>query len=95
MEDLVLIDVELITCITGLPSWGENLTQYLNDKTKDKTYGTERGSCRIIIKCISDVETRLDTKLMVQKFLRKCRKEEVPVGVVVAASQCTWGTMLI
>jgi hypothetical protein len=59
-----------------------------------KTYGTERGSREIIIKRISDATTRLATKLMACKFLRKCRKEEVPVGVVTAAAQCTEGTML-
>jgi hypothetical protein len=102
VEEPVSIDVELISYITGLPSRGENPAQYLDDKTKEKalaeemknTYGTERGSCGIIIKRISDATTRLATKLMACKFLRKCRKEEVPVGVVAAATQCTEGTML-
>jgi hypothetical protein len=52
MEEPVSIDVELIAFITGLPSMGESLTQYLDDKTKEKalteemkkTYRTERGS---------------------------------------------------
>jgi hypothetical protein len=34
------------------------------------------------------------TKLMACKMLRKCHKEEVPAGVVAAATQCTNGTML-
>jgi hypothetical protein len=42
-----------------------------------KKYGTERGSCRIIIKRISDVTTRMATKIMACKLLKKCRKEEV------------------
>jgi hypothetical protein len=52
MDMMVSIDVDLIAEITGLPTDGENPTQYLDDKTKEKalaeemkkTYGTERGS---------------------------------------------------
>jgi hypothetical protein len=72
VEDLVSIDIEIITYITGLPSQGETLTQFLDEKMKEKelvdemknTYGTERGSCRIIIKCIIDATTRMATKIM-------------------------------
>jgi hypothetical protein len=82
--------------------YGRESVQYLDDKTKEKslaeemkkTYGTERGSCGIIIKRISDATMRMATKLMACKMLRKCRKEEVPVGVVAAATQCANGTML-
>jgi hypothetical protein len=102
MEDPISIDVEIIAFIIGVPSRGENPMKYLDDKTKEKvlveemkkTYGTERGSCRIIIKCINDAAKRLATKLMACKLLRKCRKEEFPVGVIAAASQCMEGTML-
>jgi hypothetical protein len=102
LEQPVSIDVELIALITGLPSMGENPAQYLDDKTKEKslaeemkkTYGTERGSCGIIIKRINDATMRMATKLMACKMLRKCRKEEVPVGVVAAATQCANGTTL-
>jgi hypothetical protein len=95
VEEPILIDVERVVFISGLPSLGEILAQFLNDKTKEKvlveemkkTYGTERGSCRIIIKCISDVATRLATKLMACKFLRNCLKEEDPVGVIAAAAR--------
>jgi len=73
VEELVSIDVELIAYITGMPSRGETLVQFLDDKTKEKalaeemkkTYGKKRGSCGIIIKCISDATTRLATKHMV------------------------------
>jgi hypothetical protein len=52
---------------------GESPAQFLNDKEKEKelaeemkkTYGTERGPHIIIIKHISDITTRLATKLMV------------------------------
>jgi hypothetical protein len=62
----------------------------LDDKTKEKAlseemkkkYGTKRGSRGIIIKIISNVSTRMTMEFMACKFLLKCRKEEVPVGVV-------------
>jgi hypothetical protein len=38
--------------------------------------------------------TRLETKLMACKLLRKCRKEEAPTGVIAAATQCMKGTLL-
>jgi hypothetical protein len=80
----------------------ERVPQYLDDKTKEKslveemkkTYRMERGSRGIIIKRISDAATRMATKLMACKLLRKCRKEEVPAGVVAAATQCANGTMI-
>jgi hypothetical protein len=79
MEELIYIDMELIAFITSLSSMGESHMQYLDDKTKEKvltkemkkTYGTERGSCRIIIKRISGATTRMATKLMACKLLRK------------------------
>ena len=72
MEQTISIDVELITMITGLPSMGENLAPYLNEKIKEKalaeemkiTYAIERGSRGIIIKRISDTATCMATKLI-------------------------------
>ena len=49
-------------------------------------YGTERGTCIIIIKQISDNVTGIAMRIMDFKLLRKCRKEEVSTGVVVAAA---------
>jgi hypothetical protein len=48
----------------------------------------------IIIKWISDATTRMETKLMACKLLHKCRKEEVPAGVVATTTQCANDTML-
>jgi hypothetical protein len=78
----VSTDVDLIEKITGLPTDDEKLTEYLDDKIKEKslaeemdqTYGTKRGSKGIIINRISEPVTRLETKLMEFKLLRKCRK---------------------
>jgi hypothetical protein len=80
LDKLVSIDVELIVHITGLPSRGMDPAQFLEDKTKEKAlaeemknkYDTERGTCRIIIKWISDIATRMATKIMACKLLRKC-----------------------
>jgi hypothetical protein len=102
MEQLVSIDVELITYIIGFPSRGEDLVQFLEEKTKQKAlveeikkkYGTERGSCGINIKHISDVATRMATKIMACKFLRKFHNEEVSTEVVAVASHCVEGTTL-
>jgi hypothetical protein len=102
LEEPVSIDIELIAFIIGLPSNGEKPAQYLDDKTKEKalteemkkTCGMERGSCKIILKRISNIITRMATQLMACKLLHKCHKEEVPIGVVVAVTQCTHNTML-
>jgi hypothetical protein len=102
IEEPISINLELIAFITSMSSMGESPMQYLDEKTKEKalteemkkTYGTERGSGKIIIKRISDTTTRMDTKLMACKFLRKCRKEEVLAGVVTVAAQCANDTML-
>jgi len=72
MDAIVSIDVKLISFIAGLASNDEKSTRYMDDKTKEnalakemkKTYGTERGSCDIIIKWISHRSTRIETKLM-------------------------------
>jgi hypothetical protein len=62
MDRPVLIDVYLITNITGLPIDGVKPKQYLDDKIKEKAiseevkaqFGTERGSRGMIIKNIND-----------------------------------------
>jgi hypothetical protein len=59
-----------------------------------KSYGIERGLHEIIIKRISDIATRMATKLMACKLLQKCHKEEVLAGVLAVAAQCANNTML-
>jgi hypothetical protein len=94
MEHSFCIKVELISAMIRLSSMGENLTQYLDDKTKEKvldeemkrTYRTERGSCDIIIKRITDAPTWMETKLIACKMVRKCRKEEFPARVIVVTT---------
>jgi hypothetical protein len=52
-----------------------------------------RGHRGIIIKEINDNVTRFTSKLMACKLLRKCRREEVPVGVIIVSMQCMKGMM--
>jgi hypothetical protein len=102
VEEPVSIGIELITYITGLPPRGETPAQFVNDKTKEKAvaekmkkmYGTKRGSRRIIIKRISDATTRMTKQIRACKLLRKFHKEEFPVRVIAATSQCAEGTIL-
>jgi len=57
-------------------------------------FGIEIGNRGMIMKNINHPTTRFVTKLMAYKLLRKSRKEEAPARVVVAATQCTKGTVL-
>jgi len=41
LDTQVSIDVDLIAKITGLPTNGEPLVQYLDDKTKEKSLAEE------------------------------------------------------
>jgi hypothetical protein len=94
MDRLVPINVDLIATITGLPMDGEKPEQYLEDKTKEKAisdeikenYGTDRGNRGININDINDPATRFTTRLLGCNLMHKCRKEEVPTGVVVVVA---------
>jgi hypothetical protein len=58
-------------------------------------FGTSRGNKGIALKYINDNATRFANKLMDCKLLRKCRKEEAPVGVIIVVVQCEKGVMFI
>jgi hypothetical protein len=98
----VPITVELITQITGLPSRGMDPALILDDKSKEKAlaeemkkkYGTARGTRGIIIKWINNAVTQLGANILACKLLRKCRKDEVPAGVIAVAAQCAEGTFV-
>jgi hypothetical protein len=97
MERPVSIDVDLIIEIIGLLIDGEKMKKYLDDKTKDKAlaeemknkYNIDRGSRGLIINKINKPVTRLETKLMACKLLRKCHKEEALERVIATVLQCT------
>jgi hypothetical protein len=73
-----------------LPTNGVKLEDYLENKERDKEISKEiksqfrinRGTIGIIIKDNNDPVMIFSTKLMACKLLRKCRKEEVPIGVI-------------
>jgi hypothetical protein len=102
MDRRVPINVDLIATIIGLPTDGEKLEQYLEDKTKAKSisdeikakYGTKRGNRGIGISDINDPTMRFATRPLGYKLMSKCRKEEVPTGVVEAATQCAKGSSM-
>jgi hypothetical protein len=86
--------VEIMANITVFPSRGMDPAHFLDDKTREKVveeemnkkYGTDRGTRGFIIKRINDATTQLGTKILACKLLRKFRREEVPVGVVIIAA---------
>jgi len=59
-----------------------------------KKYGTARGMRGIIIKQINIATIQLGMKILVNKLLRKCCREEVIDGVIVVAAQCIEGTSM-
>jgi hypothetical protein len=102
MDRSVPITVDLIAGITGLPTDGEKLEKYLEEKTRAKAisdeikakYGTERGNRGIRISDINDPATRFSTRLLGCKLMHKCQKEEVSAGVVITATQCAKGSSM-
>jgi hypothetical protein len=74
----------------------------LDDKSKEKAlaeemkkkYGITRGTRGIMIKQINNVATQLGATILACKLIRKFYKDEVPVGVIAVAAQCTEGTSM-
>jgi hypothetical protein len=72
MDRSVPITMDLIVAITGLPTDGKKLEQYLEDKTRAKAisdeikakYGMEFGNRGIRINDINDPATRFSTRLL-------------------------------
>jgi hypothetical protein len=80
MDKPLLINIDLIAKITGLPTDGEKSEQYLDDKTQENAisneikakYGAERGNIGIRINEISHVANWFATRLLSCKLMRKC-----------------------
>lgn len=80
--------------VSGLPIAGEDPAEVIMAKeaSAEKVYtryGTHRGSRGVVISAIADPEVKCSTQLLACKFIRKCQKDECPVGVVLAAQRCT------
>jgi len=79
-----------------------DLAQFLDEKSKEKElveemkkkYGTDMGTQGIIINRINDATIQLQAKILAYKLLRKCCREEVPVGAVAVVAQCAEGTTM-
>lgn len=90
------IDVETMPWVTGLLIREEETMKVL--KTKDAShddiygkYATRRGTRDVVILEINDCWVHFATQLLVCKLLRKCRKDECLLGVVVAIECCVGG----
>jgi hypothetical protein len=94
LEKPILITIDIISQITGLPIRGMDPTLVLDDKSKEKSlveemkkmYGTSRGTRGIIIKWINNVATQLGAKILAYKLLRKFRREEILAGFIAIAA---------
>jgi hypothetical protein len=102
LEKPVLITIDLISQIIGLPTWGMDPVFILDDKSKEKAlaeemknkYGTARGMRGIMIKQINNAATQLGANILACILLRQFCKDEVPAGVIVVAKQCVEGTSM-
>jgi hypothetical protein len=59
-----------------------------------KKYGTVRGTMCIIIKRINNITKQMGANILACKLIRKCLKEEVPVGFIAFVAQCAKGTFM-
>jgi hypothetical protein len=101
MDSPVQLDVVLISKITGLPTMGAQLEEYLDNKAREKEiveivkehFCTNIGNMGIVLRDINDDAMRFTNKFMACKVPRKCRKEGAPTGVITVTTQCTKGIM--
>jgi hypothetical protein len=85
-----------------LTTQGEDPTLLFVDKKNDKTlsesmrekFHTVRGVRRLDVPSICDPTIRIVMQALACKLLRKCRKDQVPIGVIVAAEKCVEGVSM-
>jgi hypothetical protein len=91
----ISIDTDLITRITGLPTQGEDPTLMFADKKIDRAlseamkqkFHTVRGVHGLDVPSICDPTIIFVTQALACKLLQKCRKDQVPAGVIVATEK--------
>jgi hypothetical protein len=101
MDRLVQLDVVLMAKIIGLPTFDTHIEDYLENKAHEKEivelvkaqFGTSRRNRGIVLKEINGNAKRFSNKIMACNLLRKCRKEEAPVGFIAVVTQCAKGVM--
>jgi hypothetical protein len=95
LDKHILINIELISQIIGLPTRGMDPVLILDEKSKEKAlveemkkkYGIARGMRDIKIKRINNTTIQLGANILACKFLRKCHKDEVPTRVIAIAAE--------
>jgi hypothetical protein len=93
--------VALIAKITGLPTMGAQIEDYLDKKSCEKEivemfkeqFGIYRGNGGIFLRDIKNQDIRFINKLTDCNILRKRRKEEAPTGFIAVTAQCMKGVM--
>jgi hypothetical protein len=97
LDQLYLIDQAIIHRVSGLPTSSENPTNSLKEKDAPleevySKYDTQRGKHGdILIPAINDSMVRFATQLLACKLIRKCRKEECPIRVILMAEHLLRG----
>ena len=96
MDRSYLVDQTIIYRVSGFPNSGANPTDFL--KAKDalleevySKYETWRSKHDILIPALNDSVVWFATQLLACKIIHKCRKEEYPIGVVLAIEHCVDG----
>jgi hypothetical protein len=102
MDMPISIDTYLIAQITGLSTQWEDPTLLFVDKKSDRalleamreTFHIVRGVWKLDVPSICDPTIRITTQELACKLLRKCRKDQVSTGVIVAAEKCVDGVSM-
>jgi hypothetical protein len=95
----ILIDTNIISQITSLPTQEEDPTLLFVDKKSDmalseamrEKFHIVRGVHRLDVPSIYDPTIRIVTQVLTCKLLKKCRKDQVPTSVIVVAEKCVEG----
>jgi hypothetical protein len=98
----ISIDTDLISRITWLLTQGKDPNSLFADKKTDralskitrKNFHTVRGVHGLDVTRICNPTVRLETHALACKLLRKCRKDQVPVRVIVVIEKCVEGTSM-
>jgi hypothetical protein len=102
LDRSVSIDTNLIVHITGLQSQGEDPSLIFSDKKNEKAlsesmkekFHTIWGQCGLDVASICDPTMRFVTQVLACKFLRKCRKDQLPAIVIVKDEKCVEGAQM-
>jgi hypothetical protein len=85
--------------VSGLPLSGDNTTNSIREKdaAQEEVYtkfGMRRGKRRVVILEINNLTVMFATQLLACKLLRKCQRDECPIGVVLVFERCATGVQM-